>query len=435
MTIVVGCIGPADLVERVQSIAKEFDELEVLALPYASETEAPDILAKHESMMTAVLFTGPVPFYATRSPARRLPAIYVSFSTSSLYRTLLEMALKGRDLLHISIDTVEKRAVQEIYSGLGLNSRYVRTLEYHGVITALELTEFHLESRDEGASSALTCLRSTHTALLSLSADSWRVLPDEAAIREALSRALLEGRALRSKEAELVITLVSVDNFEDVVRTSGSEYSVQKARLELHRLLLEYAERMEASLHSIGDEEFMIVSTRRTVEASTSYWTRSALLDSIRKQMELKVSIGMGLGPTAAVAQTSARIALHYSKQRGGNCAHAVADLRDVIGPIGAGEPLEYSLRTENQALRSLAARTGLSVSTIDRLLSFTSSRSFEPVTAAELARALGVTSRSGRRLIARLVASDLAEPVGEEQPYRRGRPRQTYRIKLQQIR
>jgi len=435
MKTVTGVIGPEDLVNRVLTIAKEFDDLETHGLAYANETEAPDILKKHASLMNVTLFTGPVPFYASKSIDVRVPLLYISFSGSSVYKTLLEMAIKQKDLTRISVDTVERRAVEEIYSGLGLDFSNVKMLEYHGPITAEEMTRFHLACLEDGATSALTCLRSAYVALLEKGVDVWRVLPDESAIREGLSRAVIEGRALRSKDAELVITLISVDNLDEVVRTSGSEYGVQRTRLELHRLLLDYAEKMEASLQALGDEEFVLVSTRRTVEASTSYWTRSSLLETIRSKMSLKVSIGMGLGPTAAAAHSSARIALHYSHQRGGDVAHAVINSRDVIGPIGAGQSLEYSLRTENTVYRSLAARTGLSVATIDRLLAFAGSRSFEPVTAAEMAKALGVTARSGRRLISRLVASDLAEPVGEEQPYKRGRPRHIYRLKLQHFR
>jgi hypothetical protein len=435
MKTVTGVIGPADLVERVLATSREFEELEAHGLAYTNETEAPDIIKKHASLMNVALFTGPVPFYASRTVDVRIPQLFISFSGSSAYRTLLEMAIRQKDLTHISIDTVEKRALEEIYNGLGLDFSSVKVREYHGPVTAEELTGFHLACRDSGATSALTCLRSAYMTLRGMGLDVWRVLPDEAAIREGLSRAVIEGRALRSKDAELVITLISVDNFDEVLRSSGSEYGVQRTRLELHKLLLDYAERMEASLQALGDDEFLLVSTRRTVETSTSYWTRSSLLDMIRNKMPLKVSIGMGLGPTAAAAQASARIALHYSRQRGGDVAHAVVNSRDVIGPLGAGQSLEYSLRTENSVYRSLASRTGLSVATIDRLLAFAGSRSFEPVTAAEMARALGVTARSGRRLISRLVASDLAEPVGEEQPYKRGRPRHIYRLKLQHFR
>jgi len=435
MKTVTGVIGPADLVERVLSIAKEFDELEAHGLAYTHETEAPDIVRKHASLMNVALFTGPVPFYASKSVDVRVPLLYISFSGSSVYKTLLEMAIKQKDLTRISMDTLEKRALEEIYNGLGLDFSNVKVREYHGPVTAEELTGFHLGCLESGATSALTCLRSTYVALRDMGLDVWRVIPDEAAMREGLSRAVIEGRALRSREAELVITLIKVDNFDEVLRTTGSEYGVQRTKLELHKLLLDYAERMEASLQALGDDEFLIVSTRRTVEASTSYWTRSSLLEIIRNKMPLKISIGMGLGPTAAAAHASARMALYYSHQRGGDVAHAVVNSRDVIGPIGAGQSLEYSLRTENTVYRSLAARTGLSVATIDRLLAFAGSRSFEPVTAAEMARALGVTARSGRRLISRLVASDLAEPVGEEQPYKRGRPRHIYRLKLQHFR
>lgn len=434
MKTVVGVIGPPDLVGRVQDVSHDFDELDVLGVPYESETEAPDLIKRNESLIQVALFTGPVPYYIARHASKRIPMMYMSLSGSSLYRVLLEFALKGKDIQRISVDTVGKNAVDALYKGLGLDASCVSTIEYHEPITAEELVQFHLDCRDKGALAALTGLRSAHIALLEKGVDSWRVFPDEAAIREGLSRAALEGRALRSRDAELVITLVSVDNLDDIVKARGSEYSVQRLKLDLQRLLLEYAEKAEASLHLVGDDEFMLVSTRRTVETSTSHFTRSALLDMLTKQTPLKVSVGIGLGPTAAVAQTSARIALHYSRQQGGNCAHAVEDSRKVIGPIGTGAPLEYSLRTEDSFLRSIADRTGLSVATVTRLVAFLTARSFEPVTATELAKGLGVTARSGRRLIARLVACDLAESVGEEQPFRRGRPRQTYKLKLRHI-
>ncbi len=435
MKTVVGVVGPRDLVDIVQAVASEFEEVEVLGLVYEDETEAPEIVAKHEALISVALFTGPVPYYASRHVSRRLPMVYMSLSGSSLYRVLLEFALQGRDMCRISVDTVGKRAIDKLFAALGLDASEVHTIEYHGPITSDELAEFHIEMKNNGARAALTGLRSTYRKLLERGVEVWRVLPDEAAIRDGLSRAVLEGRALRSRDAQLVITLVTVDNLDDVVRTRGSLYAVQRLKLDLQRLLLEYAEKLEASLHLLGDDEFMLVSTRRMVEAATGYWTRSPLLDSITKQMPLKISIGMGLGLTAAVAQTSARIAVHYARGKGSNCAYAVEDSRKVIGPIGAGASLEYSLRTEDAFSRTIAEKTGFSIATVTRLQAFMTARNFEPITAGELAAGLGVTSRSGRRIIARLVACGLAEQAGEEQPYRRGRPRQTYRLKLQQLR
>lgn len=51
--------------------------------------------------------------------------------------------------------------------------------------------------------------------------------------------------------------------------------------------------------------------------------------------------------------------------------------------------------------------------------------------TAGDIAEYLQVSRRSAERLLKKLVDCKLVEVVGEEQPYRQGRPRSVYRLCL----
>lgn len=74
----------------------------------------------------------------------------------------------------------------------------------------------------------------------------------------------------------------------------------------------------------------------------------------------------------------------------------------------GGTTPIGYSLRNDNNQLLDLAEKANVSVSTINRLLSFFNVHGKPSVTANELASGLGITLRSARRLLNKLEQAKL---------------------------
>jgi predicted ArsR family transcriptional regulator len=95
-----------------------------------------------------------------------------------------------------------------------------------------------------------------------------------------------------------------------------------------------------------------------------------------------------------------------------------------------AGPPPSYTCR-EHGGIEALAGRVGLSPATLSRLAAIERSLAGRAVSPSDLARALGITDPSGRRLIRKLGESRLAVGDGSSQLHRRGRPTRLYRLSI----
>ncbi|WP_245552859.1 hypothetical protein [Brevibacillus massiliensis] len=67
------------------------------------------------------------------------------------------------------------------------------------------------------------------------------VIPTAQDISVSLERALLSTEKRRNKESQIVFGLIQVDDYSQLVERSHSEHDVQKLKLEIHRLFLDYA--------------------------------------------------------------------------------------------------------------------------------------------------------------------------------------------------
>ncbi|MDU5951214.1 MAG: transcriptional regulator, partial [Paenibacillus macerans] len=177
------------------------------------------------------------------------------------------------------------------------------------------------------------------------------------------------------------------------------------------------------------------ITTHGIIEQVTRKFQEAPLLLEVMERLQWNASIGIGLGRTANEAEGKAREALQKAKAGGGgNCFLMMQDGL-VYGPLGSELTLKYSARSEDPELISLAKKAGLSVGTINKLISLCRRLGTSTLTAAQLAEGFGITLRSARRIMAALEKYGIASIVGEEQPVGRGRPRQIYALNLENLR
>lgn len=428
----VGVVGPEDIVERVRRVAEEFPLLDAVPLPYATEEDAVQVIRQMEGDLDVLLFTGPAPYYlALEQHEPRAPWLFVSYEGSALLRTLLLLCRENRDITRLSLDTLPRSIVEEVYGGLALPSENLYTKEYQGAVTGRDLVTFHADLWRSGRTQlAVTCLRSAERQLRASGVPVVRIVPTEASMRASLRLALSERLGAQSKASQLALGILQIDRLKEFA-AMHSEYEVQRMKLDLHKILLDYGERYQASVFFLGGDQFLIVTTRGIMEAATDQYRSTPLLAEIRQKLPVTVSIGNGVGGTAYGAEKNARLALTYAAQRQGDCAFLVLDDRRLIGPLGAPDQLEYATRSEDHRWVSLAKRAGLSAATLSRVAALAKKAGKQTLTANELADGLGITLRSARRIIAHLAEADLATVVGEEQPPGRGRPRHVYLLRL----
>lgn len=434
MEIKIGIIGPCDVVQAVMELGEELAGVVLEPLIYEKEEEAPLLAKDFEGQGDVIIFTGLIPFHLTRKKMKtRFPMLYVPNTGEALLGCLFKAAWRdGKDIQRASMDYISQQTVYESYAELGLSTDQVFLEEGKNFPPTDEIVSFHQELFQQGKTEVIiTGLRSAYDRLRVLELPVYRLKPTKSAIRETFQLAILETQALRNKAAQATIGILNIDNFSEWASTAKSEYEIQKAKLRLQQIVLQYVESVQASMAYLGGDEFVIFATRGTLEETTNFYEIAPLITQVDKELPFTISFGIGLGNTASEAEKNARNALAKAKEVGGNSCFIFTEEGKVLGPLGTEQQLEYVHRTRDERLINAAKAAGLSITTISRLDSLIRKIGRSTLTANEIAKGFGVSLRSGRRILASLQQANLAKAVGEEQPVGRGRPRQVFKIKL----
>ena len=389
----------------------------LIAAAYRREREAAEKVARLGAAIDVCLFASPVPYeYARRADVISVPSTYVRLDEGALYAALLRASREhGHDIERISVDVLDRAAIDEAYAELGIPSDGVRLRQDPASPAAL--AAFHERLWRMGETSvALTCLDSVSRRLARAGVPVINIRPTDAAIRMAVWNAVLLGGHHRLEAAQLAVVVVEVPRLREGARRSLSRYSRDELRLTVHRFLTTEAQRIQAMVAQADDHSFTIAATRGSLAALTSDFTELPFEERARAELGVTIEVGVGMGRTAHEAETFARTTLARSR----SAAPAVTATRE-------GQPLVPPPRRASPALRTAPSR---GVETLSRLAGRLEGSETALVVDAETAgRLLGVTSRTARRLLRGLVDEGLAWPLPPSRAAQPGRPRQFYRL------
>lgn len=436
MGIRLALIGPPDSIQLIRGVAAEFsDSVTLVEKAYRSFEELKDINSFcHQHAVDVVLFSGQVPYYWVKQQENLdCPALYIPRDGTCLYRTLFDVYRDGLDVSALSFDTVRKETVIETYQDLHLPLQDVYTFEYEGYINYDEVTRYHLHLWSAGKTvAAVTGLNAPYTELKKRGVPVYRMFPTRSIIRESLRKALLYGESVKLKHTQLALVLVKPELEEDNSFNFG--YAAQQLLLDLHRMLVEYARLIQGLVVRLRDTEFALVATRGSLEEVTNYFRDFPLLESIGRNMPVRVGIGIGLGRTALTAEANAREGLRLSLAVGGRTAcFVVTDDGKVLGPIySRPSPSAAAHTVPSQDLLSLSHSAGLRPATIGKIRRALRELDRREIASQELAAALSISERSARRILSRLEEKGLAQVLGSSPVREKGRPRLVYRLMLE---
>lgn len=430
-------VGPADSVALISEVAQERGStLKAFPIIYQDASEVPEILRQYDNEVDFWLFSGKVPYsYAVNSHITQKPLYYIPHTGSSLYRVLVQIAnSEFLPVNRISFDTFNKKEIEEAFADISPDIPKVYLLEYDEVIAANEVTQYHYDLWKNGKTDvAVTCFLSSYLSLKKLGVPAFRIWPTRDTIRTMLTIATSEVEASRFQGGQIAIQHIAIDGYEDFVRESASNYAAKRIEMRLYELLLNYAEAVKGSIILHGNGQYTIYSTRGVVEHLTRQFTVMPILDDVTRELVISVSGGIGFGSTAYAADENAHVALGLARRAGKSKWMVVLDDKTVFGPLSSAVHLQYSLRADDPALRDLAGKLNISVTTVNRIFAACEKLDQRTVNADDLALYLGITPRSTRRLLSSMVANGLAEMVGEE-GFGKGRPRKLYNVKLDKL-
>ncbi|SDM27932.1 hypothetical protein SAMN05421874_1506 [Nonomuraea maritima] len=422
--LTIGVVGPHDLVERVMLMGHAAAPLpcRLVAAAYRDEQEAPDKVTRLGPGVDACLFASPVPYdLARRSGVLTMPATYVQLGGAALVAALAKAAIDTRiDPQRVSIDVISRADVEEAYTDLGVAASDVHSRDEPGATGTI--AAFHERLVRQGATTgALTCLPAVADRLQAAGVPVIRVRPTSAAVRTALHTAALLGAHHRLEESQLTVVLVEVPTLREPVRRAAPRYWRDELRLSLHRLLVQEANRINATVWPIDDHSYLVTATRGSIAGATDGFRVLPFAGRIRDELGLAVEVGVGMGRTTHDAESHARAAL--ARTQAGKQAQGFAVDREGralipaprMPPTGA-----TALKPKGvEVLSRLAAKLEGGDTVVD---------------AEGAGKMLGVTPRTARRLLRTLVDEGLAWPLPPNRTPQPGRPRQLYRLIVEKL-
>ena len=437
--LTIGIVGPHDLVERIMlsgaaaggrsgAAAGTLAAVEagparrLVAAAYRDEQEAADQVVRLGTGIDVCLFASRAPYeYARMAGVLSCPATFVPLGGGALYAALLRA---GRDTGHdpgrSSVDVLSRSDVEEALTDLGLPTSGVHVREDSGSPAVVAAFHERLWRRKE-TSVALTCLQSVAARLSAAGVPVYTLRPTGNDIRVALRTAALLGGYRRLEDAQLALAIVEVPALRDGGRRAAPRQSREELRLTVHRFLVQEAQRIHAAVSPTSDHGFLIVATRGSLARATDGFRVPPFAERARNDLGVTIEVGIGMGRTAVEAE-----------------AHARASLGRVQGPGGIRG---FAPGRESQApvpvprLPEAGARRSRSLETLSRLAERLAATDADLVVDAETAgQLLAVTPRTARRLLHILVEEGLAWPLPPNRTPQPGRPRQFYRLVVEQL-
>ncbi|HZC26604.1 MAG TPA: hypothetical protein VE287_06240 [Actinopolymorphaceae bacterium] len=402
-----GVVGPSDLVPRVADVVGRTPTLRAVRLPYRQEQEAVRIVRDNADDVDAWLFTGVVPHeIATAAEVVTLPAEHVSYSGLTLLAGLFRLSRSGGDLTRISIDTLDPDEVTETLTEADLPPDAAETMVYAPSVRSRDIVDYHRAARKDGATVAITCLRSAYDVLRK-EMPVVRLAPSPHDIRAAVDALALRTRNLHHSDAQVALGFVELD----------------KADSQLDRDLAG----LGGAVVQIDAENYLLVTTRGPLERVTDDFRAAPFVGRLAERHRV-VRLGFGTGRSAGEAAAHAARALARARAHG--------DVAAVLaGPHDADIVLTHGVETAAPAAPSdlgrLAQRLGMSRGTLRSLRGFLRTADANHVTATELAQAFAIQERSARRLLKRLERAGAAVAVGTLNEGQMGRPPVIYRVDL----
>jgi hypothetical protein len=434
--LTIGIVGPHDLVERIMlsgttaaakagatSAATEAGPpRRLVAAAYRDEQEAADQVVRLGATIDVCLFASRVPYdYARAAGVLACPATFVPLSGSALYAALLKASRDtGMDPVRASVDVVSRADIEEAYAELGWPSLAVHVREDTGSPAVVASFHERLWRRSQ-TSVAFTCLQSVAVRLAAAGVPAVTLRPTGSDIRVALRTAALIGGYRKLEDAQLALAVVEVPALRDGGRRSSPRQSREELRLTVHRFLVQEAQRIHAAVSPASDHGFLIVATRGSLARFTDGFRLQPFADRARNDLGVTIEVGIGMGRTAVEAEAHARASLGRTQAGGG--LRALAPGRDGPAPIPAPR------------LPEGGARRSRSLETLSRLAQKLDATDANLVVDAETAgQLLAVTPRTARRMLHILVEEGLAWPLPPNRAPQPGRPRQFYRLVVEQL-
>ncbi|UHA71757.1 hypothetical protein [Paenibacillus sp. 481] len=430
----IGVVGPSLSVNRILKLANEMEqEMEFIPYSYTEAKEVAHIVSAHDHQVDFWLFSGYIPY---RIAANTLPSdenlVYIFSTESAIYKGFMELVyVEGKLLDRVSIDMILSTNVAE---GEGLQQLQSTVKELHLKtfdvdIDPEELTQFHLELwKQQRTEAALTCYPTVHEALQEAGVPSYWMSPTRVEIFQTIRIFFEKIKTSYYKDTQIGVEMIEIKEFDSIKERMKNPYQIQYLELRMKETLIQLCEKLDGSLIEEGNGRYTIFSSRGAIEREIH--TLQEKVQHLSLEADTTVAVGIGFGQTVFSAEVNAQRALRQSKEKVEQGIVIFQDDGTIVESAGQEEELTYSYRTDDKDFLEKLKSGNISVKTFKKIDALIQKMSWNHFTAKDLAAHLQMSERNAQRIMADLCEVDLAECVGEESHYTRGRPTKMYRLK-----
>lgn len=252
------------------------------------------------------------------------------------------------------------------------------------------------------------------------------VYPEADNVYDTLNILINEIKLKKMDNALPGVIYVSCDDLNRVSINEVSEVSI-----DIQRVLLDFSRKnMTGFLIQKCPSGFEIFTSRYMIHKITGGFTSCSLTKALYGALGLRAYVGYGIGKELVRAKTNADKALKLSRIK--KCGYLVTEDNNPIELSGASMEADgFGSYENNKQVLYAAKKSGLSISTINRVLSVLDVIGTNEITTYELANALHVTIANANRFMNALEKAGLAKVISKKNAVGKGRPSRVFRISI----
>ena len=402
--------------------------IEITAYPYTVYMELQTIIPTIKDV-DGILFAGNFPYMLSVDEIdKSIPTAFLEFDETGIMKLIASLPLHQAPTA-ISIDSVQGSVVKHVYRELNLPLTEVSAVQRSRTLSVIDVANFHIANyKKNPETSILTCLFSANEYLKKQHYPCTLINHTYFSILKGINKIINAINFKNSSGNQPAVIIIKIDKGERK-KPEQNEFKSQRFLYKYLDYLLDFQEKLQSFVFNRGSENYYLISTRNLIEEYTNGYRDFPLLHDVFVRFGFTISVGVGYGMNPINAFSNATEALEIATQTG-NTVKVLTDSGQVISPAGQKDST-YNIKNFDESIIRISEKSGVTAENISKIFTILDRQGSNHLTAYDLSKALGTTTRSGNRLISKLFHTGYAKESGIEQPAK-GRPRRVYELQFE---
>lgn len=402
--------------------------IEIKPYPYGHYTHLSRII-KTIKGVDGILFAGTLPYFLTLNEIdTSVPTAFLEFDETGVMKLIFASELHQAPRA-ISVDSVQSSVIKHIYRELGLSLPEVSAIEGSNSSAIEDILDFHITNyKKNNDTQLITGFFSVHKYLLNKSLPCTLIEHTYFSVLKGINKISDAVNFKNSSGNHPAVVIIKIDRSDKLQKLGKDDYRYQRFLYKYFDYMLDFQKQLQSFVFNKGAENYYLISTRNLIEQYTNGYRDFPLLYDVFIKFNFTISVGIGYGINAISAFTNGTEALGIAVQTG-NTVKVLTGSGQIISPVSKRWG-NYSIRNFDDKIVRIAEKSNITAENISKIISIIDHHGSNYFTAYDLSKALGITPRSGSRLIAKFHSAGYARESGVEQPAK-GRPRRVFEFNL----